>query len=164
MEFDRWAVPNVVDLIGQAKAAVLKANPELADTDLAIRFMWADDWDLFNAVATTANTYVNNFSGANTNTFRIQKVDKHFAVVLIGVMLGNLGNLLLSIQIIIGQKTVREYPGILVTSQLNGIMLFTDGIYTLEKKRVDFSLFASAVGPAACTTFPYGVVIIPAGA
>lgn len=164
MEFDRWAVPNVETIIGQAKAEVLKTHPEIGEKDLQIRFMWSEDWDLFNATAMAANTYTQNFSGATTNIFRIQKVDKHYAVILIGVLLGNLGNILLSIQVDIGQKTVREYPGVLITSQLNGILLFTDAIFTLEKKKVDFSFFTSAVGPAACTAFPYGIVIIPAGA
>lgn len=166
MEFDRWAVPNVVDLIGKAKQAVLTANPKLTEDDIAIRFMWSEDWDFFNATAVPANRYFQTFAGLTDNMFKINKVDKHFAVIIIGVFLGNLGGLLSagSIQIIIGQKTVREYPGILVTSQLNGICLFTDGIFTLEKKKVEVHFFTSAVGPAVCTAYPYGVVIIPAGA
>lgn len=162
METDIWSIPNVLDIIQKAQAAVLKADPNLAESDIAIRFMWSDDWDWFNATAETANTYVQTFAGT-TNTFRISKVDKHLAVILIGVLLGNLGNLLNSIQIVIGQKTVREYPGTLITSQLNGIFLFADPIFTLEKKRVDF-IFYNTAGPAVCSTFPYGLVIIPAGA
>lgn len=164
MEFDRWAVPNVVDLIAQAKSAVLENHSELTEKDLNIRFMWSEDWDQYNATQIQANTYIQDFNTLQTNTFRINKVDKAYAVVLIGCYLGNLGNLLNSVQIIIGQKTVREYPGTLISSQLNGIILFPDGIFTLEKKKVEFTFFVQAGAPLQCTTFPWGVVIIPAGA
>lgn len=167
MEFDRWAIPYVEQLIDQARQSVLKNHGELTNKNLNLRFMWSEDWEDFEGGTDAdmqANTYVQDFNGANENTFRINKVDKQFAVILIGVLLGNLGDQLNSIRITIGQQVVREYPGELISSQLNGILLFTDGIYTLEKKKVEFTFHTTAAAPAACTAYPYGVVIIPAGA
>ena len=165
MEFDAWAIPNIKALVAKAKAAVKKAHPELdIETETHTRFMWSNDWDEFNTTSVADNTYTQDFSAATTNTFRIKKVDGPYAVVLVGVLLGNLGNLLNSIQIKVGPKISREYPGTLVTSQLNGILLFMDGVFILEKKRVEFIYYNAAGAPASCTSFPYGIAIIPAGA
>lgn len=169
-EHDIWSIPNVREVIDQAVAYV-KTTYELSDADLNVRLGWSDDFDFVPSAVSgvgaqsAAQTYNNAWAVAAlaNNDFRITKIDKHYAVIFLGILQGNLGVTINFVEVQVGTKKVREYPGTIITSQLNNIFIAPDGIFAERTKpfRVRFNTSAC---PAASNAFPLIFVIERSGA
>jgi len=162
-----WARDNICAIMTECRTAVLQNNPNLTNEDLAIRFGWSSDWDqVENRVVTTPtepNTYEFDYCGETI--FRIQRVDAHFyAVGIIGVLMGNIGRHLKSVQIQVGQKTGREFSGALLPLTENAMYLMPDSIFTVSAKKIEVRFHTDFTNVTRCTAMPFMFVVIPAGA
>lgn len=164
-EHDIWSIPNVRELIDEAVQYVIANNPGVKVEDLNIRLGWSDDFDTFpgGVAAQTASYWCT--LGVGDNEFVINPITKHYAVIFLGFLLGNVGTDLNHLQVTVGTKKVREYPGVFISSQMNDIFIAPDGIYAEQKKafRVNVNSAAAYAGDSA-SCFPLLMVIEVSGA
>lgn len=160
-EFDIWSIPNVKETIEMTKAKVLELHPELTQDDLDIRLLKADDWDSFLGAVVAESDYRHNYN-AGDNTWQIDKIDRQYAVIFIGLLGASLGTNLRHVEAWVGDKKVREYPGSIVYLQENDIFVAFDSFFTTEKKKFRVILNAGAAQNDV-EDFPFTIGIGPKG-
>lgn len=182
--FRHWGIVNLNALIAECKQVVLRENPHLKENDLAIRFGWPDDFDCIDYESEeeyTVRTRINSTTSSSNffhpitegetkfkfqgrTTFRISKVDKHYAVILCGLCLGSIGKHLKSVEYRIGQKQVRFYTQAMLRPYFGNIFIPPDPIFSLEKKSVRVVFNTDLKTHTEFDTCPFIIVVIPAGA
>jgi len=162
-----WAGENVRELVGMMMKYVMGMY-QVGEECVNVRMGDLMDFD----EAGCGSVIDRNFSqfdplGLSTrNRFTIRQIAKHYAVGVVGFMVGNLNDdrkgamSLLGVRVDIGTKTMRRYPGAFFPTQMNGKALFPDAVFAERGKRLEIVLETNNA-PVDCTAMPIIIVAEP---